>query len=263
MNIDRKEKVSLARRTRLRKGKGKDANDDGVGQRLKRAIEGKRPIQSLRPAPSEQRTLMMNPVRRDIYSQLCRRPCVSISDLARSLSTSRANASWHIDRMVDANLVQRRKVGKRWVHFPSDFLEEEDFPVLSILASPITRRVYKRIRDEPDISQGELCKVIRTSRQRLAWHLSNLVRTGLVELVQDGRFRRYRATPLFDDRAKRHGKRARTFKPLLMKALKKDGTSPQLVKSLARTLLIKLRSGKGTSVLEVIIDPYRAVLEED
>jgi len=241
--------------------KGKKDNE-GVGPRIKRAMEGRRDTRPIQPAFPVLRTLMMNPVRRKIFSEMCRRPCISINDLARAIGTSRANANWHIERLVSANLLSKRKVGKRWVVYPSNLLEDEDIPILSLMSRSGMSRIFIHIRREPDLSQGELSKALRMPRQLLAWHLADLVKVGLVETVKDGRYRRYRTTSLFDERAKRHGRKAKAFRSELMKNLRKDGARPVVVKSLARAILIRLRSGKGTSVLEVVTDPYQVVLQD-
>jgi predicted transcriptional regulator len=240
----------------------KDQRDnEGVGPRIKRAIEGRTGPSYTPPSYPVIRTLMMNPVRRRIFSELCRRPCLSINDLAKAIGTSRANANWHIERMVSANLLSRRKVGRRWVVYPYNMLEDEDIPIMTLMSRPEVSRIYRKVRQETDLSQGELSKALGVPRQLLAWHLSNLVKVGLIETVQDGRFRRYRATSLFDDRAKKQARKARSFRSELIKNLKKDGAMPVVVKNLARAILIRLGSGKGSSVLEVVTDPYRTALQ--
>ena len=236
-------------------------DNEGVGPRIKRAIEGRKDTGAIRPAFHVHRTLMMNPVRRRIFAELCRRPCIPINDLATAIGTSRTNAKWHIERMVSANLLSKRKVGRHWVIFPSNMLEDEDIPIMALMSRSVVSRIFRYVQREPDLSQGELSRALGIPRQLLAWHLGNLLKVGLVETLQDGRFRRYRATSLFDDRAKRHVRKAKAFRSELMKNLRKDGTRPTVVKSMVRAILIRLGSGKGSSVLEVVTDPFRAVLE--
>ena len=235
-------------------------DNEGVGPRIKRAIEGRTGTATERPTYPVLHTLMMNPVRRRIFSELCRRPCISINDLAKAIGTSRANANWHIERMESANLVNRRKVGRRWVVYPSNMLEDEDIPIMTLMSNPEVPRIFRTVRHEPDLSQGELSKALGIPRQLLAWHLNNLAKVGLIETVKDGRYRRYRATTLFDDRAKAQARKSRPFRSELIKKLKRDGSMPTVVKNLASSILIRLGSGKGGSVLEVVTDPYRTVL---
>jgi DNA-binding MarR family transcriptional regulator len=203
----------------------------------------------------------MNPARRAIYTELCRRPCLSSGELARALGTSRANATWHLNKMVKAGLLAKARNGGMWGYLATDHISDEEIPLFSVLGNPMTRSLYLKIRERPGATQVALSKALSLQRQDLSWHLEKLARVGLVGTVRDGRFKRYRATQLFNEMARAHSGRLGHFKGALMKALREDNTSPSIVKALSSSLLVRMSTGEGTTILEVMTDPYGQVLK--
>jgi DNA-binding MarR family transcriptional regulator len=222
-------------------------------------MEGSRMTRLPDSSDPVKKTLMMNTTRRRILTLLCNTPCQSVAEIARTLRTSRANASWHLEKMVAANFLTKKRFGGGWVFFPYHFIDDDDVPVLTVLADPFPLKVYQIVSNQPNISQSDLRKALNVSRQALAWHISKLLQIGLIENILDGRYKRYRITNYLDSRTKRHQKRTAIFKGLILRSLRKDGTDPVIVKSLTRTLVVKLRVGKGSSVLEVNLDPFHVL----
>lgn len=244
----------------IRKGTMATPANEGIGQRMRKAIEDRRLVRLPDSRTPVKRTLLMNPVRRGLFALLCKRPCMTVAEIARALRTSRANTGWHIEKLIEAGIVSKRKFGGSWVFYPAHFLEHDDIPILSLLSDPFTMSVYKCVQAGPGITQAELGKALRTSRQALAWHISKLIRAGLIIMVRDGRFRRYKPTLLLETRARRHARRTAAFKGTLLRILKEDGTDPTIVKSLTRSLIVKLSSSRPPSMLEVELDPFAALL---
>jgi len=202
----------------------------------------------------------MNPLRRAIFTELSRRPGHPSGELARALKTSRANINWHLDKLIRAHFVSKVKFGGRWAYLPINLLSDEDVPLFLVLANALTQKVYLSIRQRPGVSQATLSKAVGLSRQDLSWHLGKLDRARLTTMVLDGRFRRYKASPLFDEMAQGHTKRVGRFRGMLITVLKEDNVTPSIVKSLSSSLLIRISSGEGSTVIEVFTDPYGILL---
>jgi len=203
----------------------------------------------------------MNPQRRAIFTELSRRPGLPSGELARALKTSRANINWHLDKLVRAHFVSKVKVGGRWAYLPANLLSDEELPLFLVLGNAITHKVYLSVRQRPGVSQAALSKAVGLSRQDLSWHLGKLSKARLTTMVLDGRFRRYRASPLFDEMAQGPSKRGGRFRGMLITALKEDNVAPSIVKSLSSSLLIRIGSGEGSTVIEVVTDPYGSLLK--
>jgi|GEM_PF-6993782 len=235
--------------------------EGSLGQRMRRALERRRRPGPIQPSKTFRRSLMMNPLRRAIFSELSNRPGLPSGELARTLRTSRANINWHLDKLVRARFLSRIKLGGRWAYFPTNLLSDEELPLFSVLGNPVTKMGYLAVCQRPGASQDKLSKALGLSRQDLMWHLGKLSVAGLITTVLDGRFRRYSPSSLFDERAREHAKRIGRFKGALLSALKEDGTSPSIIKSLSSSLLLRMASGEGSCVLEVVTDPYYYILK--
>jgi DNA-binding transcriptional ArsR family regulator len=237
------------------------SQEGGLGQRMRRVLEHRRRPSLLPPSRSLKKSLMMNPLRRAIFAQLSRRPGLPSGEIAQNLKTSRANINWHLDKLVQAHLLSKVRVGGRWAYLPANLLSEEEVPLFCVLGNAMTHKVYLTVRQRPGVSQDGLSKAVGLSRQDLSWHLGKLSRVGLITTVQDGRFRRYRASLHFDELAQGHSKRVGRFKGMLIAALKEDNVAPSIVKSLSSSLLLRIGCGEVSSVLEVVTDPYVALLK--
>jgi DNA-binding transcriptional ArsR family regulator len=240
---------------------GRSSHEGGLGQRMRSALEHRRRPSLIQPSKSIKKSLLMNPLRRAIFTQLSRRPGLPSGEIARNLRASRANINWHLDKLVRAHLLSKVRVGGRWAYLPANLLSEEEVPLFLVLGNAMTHMVYLTVRQRPGVSQDGLSKAVGLSRQDLSWHLGKLARARLITTVQDGRFRRYRPSPLFDELAQGHSKRVSRFKGMLITALKEDNVAPSIVKSLSSSLLIRIGSGEGSSVLEVVTDPYVSLLK--
>lgn len=244
---------------RLAMSQRKDA-EGGLGQRLRRALEHQRRPVLVQPSRDPKVSLMMNPLRRAIFAELCRNPCLPSGELAQSLKTSRANINWHLDKLVQGHFISKIKVGGRWAYQPINFLSDEELPQFHVLAKALTRKVFRAVRQRPGITQAKLSKAVGLSRQDLAWHLGKLSKASLIKTVLDGRFRRYKASTLLDELAQVHSKRIGRFKRSLIVAFRDDNTDPTIVKSLSSSLLIRISCGEGSCVIDVVTDPYHHIL---
>jgi len=199
---------------------------------------------------------MMSKARRAMFSELCRRPCQTSGELARALGTSRANAVWHLNKLIGAGLVTRSRLGGRWAYRATGHLTDEEAKIFSALSDPTTLRAFLKIRERPGTTLVGLSSATGVPRQALSWHLRKLERAGLIVPLRDGRSKRYRSTPLYDQLARARQGGLGRFKASLMTALRADNVEPSIVKALSGSLLVRIASGEGTSVMEVVTDPF-------
>lgn len=232
------------------------SQEGGLGQRMRRALERRRQQNLPQQPPLPRASVMMNKARRAIFSELCCRPCQTSGELARSLGSSRANAVWHLSKLIGAGLVTRSRRGGRWAYHATGHLTDEEARLFSALSDPTTLRTFLKVRERPGATQVGLSKAIGVPRQALSWHLEKLERAGLVVPLRDGRSKRYRSTRLYDQLARARQGGLGRFKASLMKALKEDNVKPSIVKALSGSLLIRMAAGEGTTVMEVMTDPF-------
>ena len=236
--------------------RSEDARPGGLGSHIRKAIERRRLAMPPPAAPAVRRTVMLGKPRRDIFVELCRRPCQTASQVASSLRMSRTNVLWHVQALLKAGFLIKAKRDRAAFYLPTNLLSDGEVKLFQTLSDPTVRRSHIKIRERPGLSHGELTKAMGITRQALHWQVLKLVELNLVEVLVDGKYRRYAPTTVLESMARTHSRRTAMFRAALMKALREDGTAPSIVRVLPRSVLFKLRAGPRSSVLEVSTDPY-------
>lgn len=205
-------------------------------------------------------SILMNQTRLSIFQYLCKYPCSHSRGLARDLEIATPTAEWHLKKMVDAELVKEKKIGKSTVFYPSDLLEIEDVPLLALLNVERARAVFLQTQRKPGETQKELYKSLGIGHQAVRWYASKLEELGMICSVEDGKYKRYYSTNLIFDRASR--RRAKYYREKILMRLKEDGLEPSIIRLTDRELVIQLKTGARKSILRIPSDPFIAVLSK-
>ncbi len=131
--------------------------------------------------------LLTNDARQAILAHLKAEPGASFSDLKRLTGLANGALTHHVRMLENASLLQARRDGFRTRYYPGD---------ARVVVAPYTTSTEARfmdaVRGRPDISQQDLAEAIGVSRDSVAYHARKLRARGLIDLVADGRHRRYR-----------------------------------------------------------------------
>src|SRR5438552_2506005 len=131
-----------------------------------------------------------NDTRRRIFDHVRSRPGQSIAEIAGQVGVSHSTASYHLDRLLEFNLLASTPDGNKMRFFINGgTFTEEERRVLSALSSPETRRVLATILAHPGSYRAELTQALRVSSPTVNWHLARLLGAGLVREEQRGRNR--------------------------------------------------------------------------
>jgi DNA-binding transcriptional ArsR family regulator len=153
--------------------------------------------------------------------------------------------------MVNAGLVSMKKVGKNKVYYPTDMIDPADIEILALLTGDKARLICSKISENPGITQGELGKKLGMYQQEIGWYTGKLTEKGVLKRVVDGRFRRYYLSDEIEVILKSNRKRLNLFKKNLIKALKRDGMNPEIIRSRGDTLVIQIGGEKDRNILKV------------
>ena len=139
-----------------------------------------------------------NDTRRRIFDSVRVRPGQSIAEIAQQVGVSHSTASYHLERLVEFNLLASTQDGNKMRFFVNGgTFTEEERRVLSALSNAETRRALAAVLAHPGCYRAELTVVLGVSSPTVNWHLARLLATGLVTEDHRGR-NRY----LFADRAR-------------------------------------------------------------
>jgi predicted transcriptional regulator len=154
-----------------------------------------------------------NDTRRRIFDHVRTRPGQSIAEIAQHVGVSHSTASYHLDRLLEFNLLASTQDGNKMRFFVNGgTFTEEERRILSALSNVETRRVLATILANPGCYRAELTSLLQVSSPTVNWHLARLLGATLVAEEHRGR-NRY----LFADAARLRG----VFKTL---ASKVEGT---------------------------------------
>lgn len=155
-----------------------------------------------------------NDTRRRIFEHVRARPGQSIAEIASLVGVSHSTASYHLERLLEFNLLASTQDGNKMRFFVNGgIFTEQERRVLAALSNAETRRVLATILAHPGCYRAELTGLLGVSSPTVNWHLARLLAAELVAEDQRGR-NRY----LFAD--------ANRLAPLLGELLHKLGDAP-------------------------------------
>lgn len=220
----------------------------GLGHALKRAIAQDHPAE----LTDVQGPSLGNARRRLVFRFLCLRPCAHVGTIARALGMSPATVRWH-----EADLMSKGYLdvdGSRI--FPRGLIDPADAELFAVLAAPGRAPALVAIFSDPGITVSGLASVLGRTRQGISAIGSELARSGLVTLTQDGRFRRHYATDVLHRKRETNLARGRAFADALVHRLREEGLAPEVLRHARGTLLVRFGLGATRVALEVPLDPY-------
>lgn len=145
---------------------------------------------------SEKRlTLLLHPVRREIYRMICEKPGTYFLEIASELATPPGTLSWHLRTLQKSGLIGSFKYGGKLVYYPKVLRDEEAEKAFFTLRSPTAKKIFQYIVNNPGCHQREIAKSLEVHHDTVRWHVGRMVETGLVNAERDGRRVRYRLGP--------------------------------------------------------------------
>lgn len=138
-----------------------------------------------------------NDTRRRIFDTVRARPGQSIAEIATTVGVSHSTASYHLERLLEFNLLASTQDGNKMRFFVNGgTFTEEERRVLAALSNGETRRVLAVILANPGSYRAELTGILSVSSPTVNWHLARLVAAGLVTEDHRGRNRYLFADPV-------------------------------------------------------------------
>ncbi|HWH08805.1 MAG TPA: helix-turn-helix domain-containing protein [Candidatus Thermoplasmatota archaeon] len=137
-----------------------------------------------------------NGTRRRIFDVVRARPGQSIAEISSAVGVSHSTASYHLDRLLEFNLLASTPDGNKTRFFVNGgTFTEEERRVLTAITNAETRRVLATIVANPGCYRAELTLLLAVSSPTVNWHLARLLAAGLVREERRGRNRYLFADP--------------------------------------------------------------------
>ncbi len=132
--------------------------------------------------------VLNNPTRKTIYDRVCEEPGLGVKELAAAADVSYSTASYHLDRLRDADMVVVNRDGNRLSFYQNggEFTEEER-ELLPLLQNCEAMRVLEDILEHPGTYRARIAERLGVTATTINWHLKALLEAGLVEENREGR----------------------------------------------------------------------------
>jgi len=223
-----------------------------LGSALRRMMGEPAPAIEERTGRKAEESVLMNHTRLRVFQTLCNRPCSHLRSLSRVMHVSAPSVLWHLRKLSEKGLIRSGRAGNRTIYYPAEMLEEQDIPLLGMLSDERCSGAVRCASERPGISQSELSAASRCDGRMLA----RLARAGLLEVLRDGRHRRYYPGGTLQRRRDVLDKRTKRFRSHVLDLMSRDGLKPETVGPGREHLDVRVRLGTGSETLRFLKNPY-------
>lgn len=121
--------------------------------------------------------------RATIYGFIQNNPGAHLRQVCNELNISIGSAQYHLDRLVEGDLLESEKESKYRRFFVSRRFSDFEKTLIALLNRPTTRRIIELIVDKGSISHQELAFNVGVSSQAITWQVKRLVEKQVVSHI--------------------------------------------------------------------------------
>ncbi|MFX1520395.1 MAG: winged helix-turn-helix transcriptional regulator [Promethearchaeota archaeon] len=143
------------------------------------------------PAKEKRMSLLMHPLRRNIYKLICESPGAYFFELASELSAPHGTLSWHLKMLGRAGLIQSMKFGGKRIYYPKVLRSAQVESAYVALKSQTARKIFSYVLNNEGCHQLEIAENLEIHHDTVRWHASKLRKAGLIDVMREGRRIRY------------------------------------------------------------------------
>lgn len=140
------------------------------------------------------RNVLEHDARQAMYEYIWETGAAHLRRIADTLDLSTTNATWHLDKLVDAGLIGQVKVNGYRMYYPKGGgrMLREQCLIAGQIQSENARAVVDYVANHPGSHQREIARALDVNHGTARWHLSRLAENGLLEARKEGRTTTYR-----------------------------------------------------------------------
>jgi DNA-binding MarR family transcriptional regulator len=209
---------------------------------------------------TERSRYFLSEMRQKIFQKLCDMPCITVDYLAREMGMHPSSVRWHTGKLLKGGFVGKRPVRGSLVFYPEDLMAEDEIELVSFIQKPVPGKLFRSAIASPGLTQKELSQKSGIRQPTSARYLKSLEQAGLLTHVEDGKFKRYYATDRILRLYSSRRKKMRQFRENMLKRLRREMFSIEILRSTPDLLSLKLSTGSRSTVLTIPVNPYRSFL---
>jgi DNA-binding MarR family transcriptional regulator len=232
----------------------------GFAKAFKQDISREEDIATEKWEVKKGQSLLMNPVRREIFRYLCEYPCNHLSGISRDLGITPPSTSWHLKKMIERDLITTKKIHGKTIFYPVNMIEEDDIEILALINDEKVKNIFLTIINNPGSSQKDISDQLEIQHQTVIWFTQKLEIAGLISILEDGKYRRYYPTNKLSELSETHITKMKAFREWVIKMFKYDGIDPEVIRVTDKFIMFRVSIGKDKTTLELSTNPFLTVL---
>ena len=133
--------------------------------------------------------VMENESRKQLVESILESPGIHYNKLRKQCNLHPGQFRWHIDILLDYEIIRKQKIGYNLIFFPSISDQSEKIDI--ILRFPLREKIYELIVSNPGIISSEISRKLKIPNQRnkVKYHVDKLIQSNFVQTVQNGKKR--------------------------------------------------------------------------
>jgi len=112
--------------------------------------------------------------------------------IKRKVELSMGTIQYHLNLLEKQGKIISEKQNFHKYYFPIGLFEKIDREILKILNQETAREIIMMILEKTDSTQAEIARHVGIAPASINWHLKRIEETGLIEHIQEGKFKKYR-----------------------------------------------------------------------
>ena len=132
-------------------------------------------------------TLLLHPLRREIYRLVCETPGVYFFELSSALTAPHGTINWHLRKLEEASLIKSTKFGGKRVYYSRTLRSEDVEKAFVVLKHVTARKVFAYILNNEGCHQTQIARVLDIHHDTVRHHAQRMETAFLVERFKDGR----------------------------------------------------------------------------
>jgi len=112
--------------------------------------------------------------------------------IKREVKMSMGTIQYHLNLLETHGQVISEKQNFHKYYFPVGLFKTEEREILKILNQETAREIIMIILEKTDPTQIEIARHVGIAAASVNWHLKRIEEIGLIENIQEGKFKRYK-----------------------------------------------------------------------
>ncbi len=110
----------------------------------------------------------------------------------REVKMSMGTIQYHLNLLEKQGKIISEKQNFHKYFFPVGLFEQDEREILKILNQESAREIIMIILEKTDPTQADIARHVGIAPASINWHLKRIEETGLIEHIQEGKFKRYK-----------------------------------------------------------------------